>query len=120
MTVTNSRIILQTWRVKTRQLNSIMERRSRDQEKKWVKDKETDTCYCINVPVDKEGNVVQAEEIEEIPSQKNSGDREFTTEERLISSPVLLGFSFGRSYGSSSRFAAFEISLGMRALLTRL
>ena len=61
---------------------------------KWVKDKKSDAYHCVDVPVDEEGNVVQAEEIEEIPSQNDSGKREFTDEEHLIASPVALGFSF--------------------------
>ncbi|KAL2049574.1 hypothetical protein ABVK25_010153 [Lepraria finkii] len=61
--------------------------------KKWVKDKKTDKYHCVDVPVGEEGNV--AEKIEEIPSQNDSGKREFTDEEYLIASPVVLGFSFG-------------------------
>ncbi|KAK3169312.1 hypothetical protein OEA41_008695 [Lepraria neglecta] len=61
---------------------------------KWVKDKETNKFHCVDVPVNEAGNVVQAEEIEEIPRQNNSGQREFTDEEYLIASPVALGFSF--------------------------
>lgn len=62
--------------------------------KKLVKDKETDLYHCVDVPVDEEGNVVQTEKIEEIPSQNNSGNPEFTDEEYLIASPVAVGFSF--------------------------
>ncbi len=63
--------------------------------KKLVKNEETDTYHLVDVPVDEEGNVVQEEDIEEIPNPNGSGKREFTDEEYLIASPVALGFSFG-------------------------
>ncbi|KAL9100253.1 MAG: hypothetical protein Q9163_004345 [Psora crenata] len=40
-------------------------------------------------------NMVQKEDIEELQSQNNSGKREFTDKEYLITSPVAFGFSFG-------------------------
>lgn len=63
--------------------------------KKLVKGEKTDTYHLVDVPVDEEGNVVQEEDIEDIPSQNDSGKREFTDEEYLIASPIALGFSFG-------------------------
>lgn len=62
--------------------------------KKLVKDKKSDTYHVIDLPVDEEGNVVQKEDIEEIPRRENFGEREFTDEEYLVASPVVLGFSF--------------------------
>ncbi len=70
-------------------------KKERKPKKKLVKDEETEAYYCVEVPVDEEGNVVQKEDIEELPSQNNSGKREFTDEEYLIASPVAFGFSFG-------------------------
>ena len=64
--------------------------------RKLVQDKETNTYHCIDVPIDKEGNVVQVEKIKEIPNQNSSGKREFTNDEYLIASPVALGFCFNK------------------------
>lgn len=44
----------------------------------------------VEVEVDENGNVIQKEKIDEV----QSSDREFTEEELLISSPVVLGFAF--------------------------
>ncbi len=86
---------VQTRRAKTTQVSSMMGKRSRNPKKKLVKDEETDTYHLVDVPVDEGGNVVQEEDIEEIPSQNDSGKRKFTDEEYLIASPIALGFSFG-------------------------
>ena len=64
--------------------------------RKLVQDKETNTYQCVDMPVDEEGNVVQVEKIKEIPNQNSSGKREFTNDEYLIASPVVLGFCFNK------------------------
>lgn len=43
-------------------------RKERKPKKKLVKDEETEAYYYIEVPVDKEGNIVQKEDIEELLS----------------------------------------------------
>ena len=44
----------------------------------------------VEVEVDEDGNVIQKEKMDEV----QTSDREFTEEELLISSPVVLGFAF--------------------------
>ena len=44
--------------------------------KKWVKNEETDTYHCLDVPADKEGNVIQQEDIEGISGLDESGKRD--------------------------------------------
>lgn len=62
--------------------------------KKLVKNEKIDTYHLIDVSIDEEGNVIQKENIEKIPSQNDFGKREFTDEEYLIASSIALGFSF--------------------------
>lgn len=51
--------------------------------------------HVIEVEVDKDGNEIQQEQMENIEGQYEASTREFTEEELLIASPVVLGFSFG-------------------------
>lgn len=60
---------------------------------KLVKD-EDDRYMVVEVEVDADGNEMQKEDIEEIPGQEATVEREFTEEEFLIASPVVLGFAF--------------------------
>lgn len=62
---------------------------------KWklVKD-EDDKYQVVQIEVDEDGNAVQKEDINELPGQDGAKDREFTEEEFLIASPVVLGFAF--------------------------
>lgn len=73
--------------------------------RKLVKDKKSDTYHIVHLPVDEKGNVVQKEDIEEIPSREDSGKCEFTDEEYLIANPVVFGFSF-----SEKLWAEFAVS----------
>ena len=78
----------------TRTLNDDAEVKTRRKlvvEKKNNKEK----YHVIEVEVDKDGNEIQKEKIEDIEGQFESSKREFTEEELLIASPVVLGFSFG-------------------------
>ena len=60
---------------------------------KLIKD-ENDKYLVVEVEVDTDGNEVRKEDIEEIPGQETAVEREFTEEEFLIASPVVLGFAF--------------------------
>lgn len=62
---------------------------------KWklIKD-EDDEYQLVQIEVDAEGNVVQKEDINELPGQESTKEHEFTEEEFLIASPVVLGFAF--------------------------
>lgn len=60
---------------------------------KLVKD-EDDNFQIVEVELDADGNVIQKEDINELPGQEEAQEREFTEEEFLIASPVVLGFAF--------------------------
>ena len=62
---------------------------------KWkvIKD-EKDEYHVVEVEVDGDGNVIQKEDLNELPKGESEGERDFTEEELLIASPVVLGFAF--------------------------
>lgn len=60
---------------------------------KLIKD-ENDRYAVVEVELDADGNEMHKEDIEEIPGQEATIEREFTREEFLIASPVVLGFAF--------------------------
>ena len=60
---------------------------------KLIKD-ENDRYTVVEIELDGDGNEMQKEDIEEIPGQEATIEREFTEEEFLIASPVVLGFAF--------------------------
>ena len=60
---------------------------------KLIKD-DDDRYMVVEVEVDENGNEMLKEDIEEIPGQEPTVEREFTEEEFLIASPVVLGFAF--------------------------
>ena len=60
---------------------------------KLIKD-EDDKYMVVEVEVDADGNEMRKKDIEEIPGQEATVEREFTEEEFLIASPVVLGFAF--------------------------
>lgn len=60
---------------------------------KLIKD-DDDKYMVVEVEVDADGNEMQKEDIQEIPGQEATVEREFTEEEFLIASPVVLGFAF--------------------------
>lgn len=60
---------------------------------KLIKD-ENDKYMVVGIEVDADGNEVRKEDIEEIPGQETTVEREFTEEEFLTASPVVLGFAF--------------------------
>ena len=60
---------------------------------KLIKD-DDDRYMVVEVEVDENGNEMLREDIEEIPGQEPTVEREFTEEEFLIASPVVLGFAF--------------------------
>ena len=53
-----------------------------------------DEFFVVQIEVDEEGNAIQKEDINELPGQEVSKDPEFTEEDFLIASPVVLGFAF--------------------------
>lgn len=55
---------------------------------------EHEHAHIVEVEVDENGNEVQKEDIDQLPGQEGTVEREFTEEELLIASPVVLGFSF--------------------------
>lgn len=59
---------------------------------KLIKD-ENDKYTVVEVEVDADGNEMR-KDIEEIPGQEATVERQFTKEEFLIASPVVLGFAF--------------------------
>ena len=60
---------------------------------KLIKD-DDDDYHLVEIEVGAEGNAVQKENINELPGQDGVQKREFTEEEFLIASPVVLGFAF--------------------------
>ena len=60
---------------------------------KLIKD-ENDRYMVVEIELDGDGNEMQKEDIKEIPGQEATIEREFTEEEFLIASPVVLGFAF--------------------------
>lgn len=63
---------------------------------KWKLVKDEDGHYrCVMIELDGDGNVIQKEEINQLPGQdEDAKERDFTEEEFLIASPVVLGFAF--------------------------
>lgn len=62
---------------------------------KWKLVKDEDDHYqVVQIELDGDGNVTQKEDINELPGQYETKEREFTEEEFLIASPVVLGFAF--------------------------
>ena len=62
---------------------------------KWKVVKDDDGHFqVVEVEVDGDGNPIQKEDLNELPSQDGEKEREFTEEEFLIASPVVLGFAF--------------------------
>ena len=60
---------------------------------KLVVDKEGDP-HLVDVEVDENGNEIQKENIDKLSGDMGTEKREFTEEEFLIASPVVLGFAF--------------------------
>lgn len=60
---------------------------------KLIKD-EDDAYQLVEIEIDAEGNALQKEDINELPEQDGVQKRQFTEEEVLIASPVVLGFAF--------------------------
>ena len=55
---------------------------------------EKERPHFVEVELDENGNEVQKEDIDRLPGQEEASDREFSEEELLIASPVVLGFAF--------------------------
>lgn len=57
---------------------------------------DNEQTHIVEVEVDENGNEIQKENIDQLPCQdpNASSEREFTEEELLIASPVVLGFAF--------------------------
>ncbi|KAL8765370.1 MAG: hypothetical protein Q9194_006586 [Teloschistes cf. exilis] len=57
---------------------------------------ENEKPHIVEVELDEQGNEIQKEDIDHLPGQPDGTDneREFTEEELLIASPVVLGFAF--------------------------
>lgn len=60
---------------------------------KLIKD-DDDRYMVVEVEMDADGNEVRKEDLEVIPGQEAAIERDFTEEEFLIASPVVLGFAF--------------------------
>ncbi len=50
--------------------------------------------HIVEVEMDENGNEVQKEDIDQLPGQDGTAERQFNDEELLIASPVVLGFAF--------------------------
>lgn len=50
--------------------------------------------HIVEVEMDENGNEVQKEDIDQLPGQDGTAERQFDDEELLIASPVVLGFAF--------------------------
>ena len=62
---------------------------------KWkVVEDEEGFYQVVQIEVDADGNAIQKEDINELPDHHGEDSREFTEEELLIASPVVLGFAF--------------------------
>lgn len=55
---------------------------------------ENDRPHIVEVEMDENGNEIQKEDIDQLPGQDGTAEREFDDEELLIASPVVLGFAF--------------------------
>lgn len=55
---------------------------------------ENEHAHIIEVEMDENGNEIQKEDIDKLPDQDETSEREFTAEELLTASPVVLGFAF--------------------------
>lgn len=55
---------------------------------------DNDRPHIVEVEMDENGNEVQKEDIDQLPGQDGTVEREFDDEELLIASPVVLGFAF--------------------------
>lgn len=55
---------------------------------------ENEHAHIIEVEMDENGNEIQKEDIDKLPGQDETTEREFTDEELLTASPVVLGFAF--------------------------
>ena len=55
---------------------------------------ENEKPHIVEVEMDENGNEIQKEDIDRLPGQDETIDREFSAEELLIASPVVLGFAF--------------------------
>lgn len=55
---------------------------------------ENEKPHIVEVEMDENGNEIQKEDIDRLPGQDESVEREFSAEELLIASPVVLGFAF--------------------------
>ena len=62
---------------------------------KWKVVKDEDGHFqVVQIEVDADGNTIQKEDLNVLPSEDGTTDRDFTEEELLIASPVVLGFAF--------------------------
>lgn len=55
---------------------------------------ENERPHIVEVEMDENGNEIQKEDIDRLPGQDETAEREFNDEELLIASPVVLGFAF--------------------------
>lgn len=55
---------------------------------------DNDRPHIVEVEMDENGNEIQKEDIDQLPDQDGTAEREFDDEELLIASPVVLGFAF--------------------------
>lgn len=75
-------------------LNYGEEKEERERTKiKVVFDKE-DKVHVITVPVDEDGREIQVEKLDSIETKDGTKSHQFSEEELLIASPVVLGFAF--------------------------
>lgn len=55
---------------------------------------ENERPHIVEVEMDENGNEIQKEDIDRLPGEDDTVEREFSAEELLIASPVVLGFAF--------------------------
>ena len=55
---------------------------------------ENERPHIVEVEMDENGNEIQKEDIDRLPDEDDSVERQFSAEELLIASPVVLGFAF--------------------------
>lgn len=55
---------------------------------------ENERAHIVEVEMDENGNEIQKEDIDRLPGEDDTVEREFSAEELLIASPVVLGFAF--------------------------
>lgn len=75
-------------------LNYGEEKEERERTKTKVVFDKNDKVHVISVPVDEDGQEIQVENLDSVATKEGSKTHQFSEEELLIASPVVLGFAF--------------------------